>query len=231
MSELRVVRPESLSDIAHSRLRQAILIGDLRAGHTVSVVSLAAEMGISRSPIRMAIERLQAEGLVTQTPGGAVVEAPSRRELLDALAVRGTLENLAATLAADRLTDSDVTQLRRAHGRFAEAIDADDYAVARQRDLEFHRLVQVAAANETLIAHLDRVQTWIVLASYSSLAGNAIQSPELYSQPAVNEHAEILAALAAHDSAAAGAAAAAHMDRLAGRFRRFWAAGELTANS
>jgi DNA-binding GntR family transcriptional regulator len=197
----------------------------------VSVVSLAAEMGISRSPIRMAIERLQTEGLVTQKPGGAVVESPSRRQLLDAIAVRGCLENLAATLAADRLSDLGVAQLRQAHSRFEEAVDAGDYGVARQRDLEFHRLVQAAAGNETLIAHLDRVQTWIVLATYSCLTGYATRSPELYSRPVVAEHAEILAALAAHDGAAAGAAAATHMERLAGRCRRAWAADDLPANS
>jgi len=186
----------------------------------VSIVSLAAEMGISRSPVRTAIERLQAEGLVTQTTGGAVIEKPSRKDLLDALAVRGALESLAATLAAPQLSDSDIAALHDAHARFETAIVTGELTTAQRLDLEFHQLIQTGSDNPTLIESLNRVQARVILATYTTHRGT---NPV----PAIHEHAAILGALVARDGLAAGRAAAQHLDGLAARIKQHWASSSV----
>jgi DNA-binding GntR family transcriptional regulator len=79
---------KSLTDLAYYKIRSMILDGRLRIGQAVSVVSMAAEFGMSRSPVRSAMERLMSERLVRRTPGGAAVAELGRHDLLDALAVR-----------------------------------------------------------------------------------------------------------------------------------------------
>lgn len=211
----RVARPRSLTELAYEQLRDGVLEGTLPAGELVSVVSLAAEMGMSRSPVRSAIERLAADGLMVLTPGGAVVPAPERGDLLDALAVRTPLEGLAARLAAPQLTDADVEALAGIHTEFAAAVEAGDTRTALRIDFRFHQQIQAHCGNACLVEHLERVQARVILATYSTAwSSNQVQ--------AVPEHAQILAALTARDGAAAERAAIVHLENLVARIRREW---------
>lgn len=211
----RVARPKSLTDLAYRQLRDGILDGEFEVGRRLSVVSLAADMGMSRSPVRSAIERLASEGLMRLTAGGAVIPAPGRGDLLDALAVRAPLEGLAAKLAAPQLEQSDVTALEAVHGRFERAVVDGDTRRAQKADLEFHQLIQARCGNDHLVQHLERVQARVILATYST-AWSSNQ------RQAVPEHARILAALIGRDGEAAGRAATVHLDNLAERVRREW---------
>ncbi|WP_020497510.1 GntR family transcriptional regulator [Sciscionella marina] len=215
MGVQKVDRPPSLTELAYGQLRNGILSGDLAAGTRLSVVSLASEMGMSRSPVRAAIERLATDGLMRLAPGGAMVLAPDCGDLLEALAVRGTLEGLAARLAAPQLKDTDLASLAQIHDQFRMAVEQDDTHTARQADLEFHRQVQLRCGNSCLVEHLDRVQARVILATYSTA-----WSPQQHQ--AVTEHAEILAALESRDGAAAGQLATAHIEHLIERIRVKW---------
>lgn len=79
-----------------------MLNGGIRKGQVVSVVSIAADLGMSRSPVRSAIERLVSEGLMVLTPGGAIVAIADSDELIDAVVVRATLEGLATRWRSTR---------------------------------------------------------------------------------------------------------------------------------
>ncbi|GAA3581226.1 hypothetical protein GCM10022222_77420 [Amycolatopsis ultiminotia] len=211
----RVTRPASLTELAYQQLRDDILNGVLAAGRRVSVVSLAADLGMSRSPVRAAIERLATDGLMVLTPGGALVPTPGRGDLLDALAVRGPLEGLAARLAAPQLADGDVQLLGDIHAEFEKAVHQGDTRTAQRVDLRFHQQVQAHCGNDLLVEHLERVQARVILATYSTAwSSNQLQ--------AVPEHARIVAALAARDGEAAGRAATVHLENLADRVRREW---------
>lgn len=216
MSAVRKIeRPQSLTELAYSELRNGILVGELAAGARLSVVSLAAEMGMSRSPVRAAIERLATDGLMRLTPGGAMVNAPDKADLLDALQVRSALEGPAARLAAPQLSPDDLAELERIQERFRLEVGRDDTTAARRADLEFHQRIQLRSGNATLIEHLNRVQARVILATYSTAWGTD-------QHQAVAEHASILSALQVGDAAAAEAAAVTHLDNLTGRIRAEW---------
>jgi DNA-binding GntR family transcriptional regulator len=208
----KIERPQSLTELAYAELRNGILSGELAAGMRLSVVSLAAEMGMSRSPVRAAIERLATDGLMRLTPGGAMINAPDKSDLLDALAVRATLEGLAARLATSELSRADIAALEEIHDQFRVEAGRDYTTAARKADLEFHQRIQLRCGNSCLVEHLNRVQARVILATYST-AWSTDQ------HQAVAEHSAILSALRSGDAEAAGRAATTHLDNLATRIR------------
>ncbi|MGW1157921.1 GntR family transcriptional regulator [Streptomyces sp. NPDC002519] len=211
-----VQRPSSLTDLAYTRLRAAILDGDLAPGEALSVVALSELLDMSRSPVRAAVERLTAEGLFSLSGGSPVVREVSKADLLDALQIRAPLEGLAAELAAPRLTEEQTTELAELNERFAAAVSQGDSKAARKADLEFHQRVQAECGNAMLVEHLDRVQSFLVLAAYSAAWEHTWDQ-------AVPEHAAIIDALRARDPRAACLAASAHVSRARERAQREFA--------
>ena len=210
-----VARPETLTDLAYQQLRAAVLDGEFDSGRVTSVVSLAAKMEMSRSPVRSAIERLAAEGLMVATAGGVLVPAPDRHDLLDALAVRAPLEGLAARLAAPQFDASESAVLAEIHERFSAAVAGDDPRTARKADLEFHQRVQSVCGNACLVEMLERVQARVILATYST-AWSTNQ------RAAVPEHTRIMLALRDQDGEAAEKTAILHLRNLTDRIRLEW---------
>lgn len=125
---MTVLAPEASSQTVKAllSLRELILSGELRPGDRISELSVVERLGVSRTPIRMALVRLEEEGLLELIPsGGFSVKAFSERDIYDAIEIRGTLEGLAARLCAERgLTQS-------ALGDFRECLAAIDELVAR----------------------------------------------------------------------------------------------------
>ena len=144
-------------------LRDLILTGELKAGDRLSELAVVERLGVSRTPIRMALVRLEEEGLLELIPsGGFAVKAFTERDITDAIEIRGTLEGLCARLAAERgLTQS-------ALGAFRECVDAIDDLVARDEVTEelfsryvdlnegFHALLVEAADSPLLARQLKR---------------------------------------------------------------------------
>jgi GntR family transcriptional regulator, vanillate catabolism transcriptional regulator len=135
------------------RLRELILEGALRGGERLSEVPLAAELGVSRTPLRLALARLEHEGLVEPAPGGGLAVCSfTRAEAADAIDLRGVLEGTAARLAAERLEDPN--ELEAIHGCVAQ-IDAlvrpDRPAIEA-----FERYVELNERFHTLLLGLAR---------------------------------------------------------------------------
>jgi DNA-binding GntR family transcriptional regulator len=211
----QVARPGSLAELAYDQLRTAVLDGHFHPGEKVSVVTLAAELGMSRSPVRAALERLVNEGLIRLTAGGALIAEPTRDELLDALVVRSALEGLAARLAAPLLKQADLDQLRAIHDRLDRAVQAGDTGAVRAADLEFHQQVQAHSGNACLVENLTRIQSKIMIATYSTPWG-----PHL--DDMLSEHAAILRALEAGDPESAHEAATHHLANHLERLKVAW---------
>ena len=143
---LSAVGGGTIPDRIFSLLREAIVEGEIPPGSKISEPELARRYGISRGPLREAIGRLEACGLVVRRPNvGARVVTMSSRQLLEIFHVREALEGMAARLAAQNMSDEEIVDLRRLleqHGRQI-AQDADHAYFQREGDLDFHyRIVQ-----------------------------------------------------------------------------------------
>ena len=116
-----------LRELVFTTLRQAILKGELQPGERLMEIQLAEKMGVSRTPIREAIRKLAAEGLVTMIPRkGAIVAGISEKMLKDVLRVRMTLEKMAYEGAFENITDQAIEELRAAEAEFENAVDSGD---------------------------------------------------------------------------------------------------------
>ena len=110
-----------LRDVVFNTLRRAILKGELEPGERLMEIALANKLGVSRTPIREAIRKLELEGLVVMIPRkGAEVARITEKDLRDVLEVRTSLEKLAIELACDRITEDDIHDLKLACKNFEE---------------------------------------------------------------------------------------------------------------
>jgi DNA-binding GntR family transcriptional regulator len=195
---------KSSANEAYDLLIAAIERGDLTAGMRMREVELAERYGISRTPIREALKRLEAQGLVTHTPNqGAVVTTLDFNQMAELYLMREILEGTAARLAATRATDTEIEVL-------TEMIDSDrrhpdNPRLLARTNRKFHRQLQLSARNSFLSNTLENMQL-----SHILLVGTTLADPERGRQ-SFDEHAAIVRGIREHDPDAAEAAARAHV--------------------
>ena len=116
-----------LRDVVFKTLRQAILRGELKPGERLMEIKLANKLGVSRTPIREAIRKLELEGLVLMIPRrGAEVAEITEKSLNDVLEVRKALEELAVQLACERMDEEGLEALKKAAKEFEESLGSED---------------------------------------------------------------------------------------------------------
>ena len=141
-----------LRDVVFNTLRQAILRGELKPGERLMEIQLANKLGVSRTPIREAIRKLELEGLVLMIPRrGAEVAEITEKSLRDVLEVRGALEELAVKLACQKITDEQIQELCMAEKEFEMALSSGDVTVYAETDVKFHDVIYRATDNQRLI--------------------------------------------------------------------------------
>ena len=141
-----------LRDVVFNTLRQAILTGELKPGERLMEIHLANRLGVSRTPIREAIRKLELEGLVTMIPRrGAEVAQITEKSLKDVLEVRRALDALSVELACDRIEEEELTALSQACDAFAEATKTKDPKKIAQADVALHDIIVKATDNRRLI--------------------------------------------------------------------------------
>jgi DNA-binding GntR family transcriptional regulator len=146
-----------LRDDVYVRLRDAIVGGVLEPGEQLRDADLAAWLGVSRTPVREALLRLQQGGLVVARPGRSTTVATlDVRAIRDAQAVVASMHELAVRQAVAQLTDADLDRMREANARFADALRADDVDAALAADDDFHAVPVASAANEALRSVLEQ---------------------------------------------------------------------------
>ncbi len=186
----RKLENRTLWQRVHEQLREEILSNRLAPGTELQEVALARELGVSRGPIREAIGRLAAEGLVTVRPRrGAVVRSLTKEEFLEAYQVREALETFAVRLAVPRLTDEDLRSLEALTDEMetqAEREDVDGFFGANAR---FHLSIVEGSGNRELVEIYRQLTGQMGRYRRGSLAlrGNLARS--------VGEHRAILRAI------------------------------------
>ena len=137
-----------LRDVVFKTLRQGILTGELKPGERLMEIHLANKLGVSRTPIREAIRKLELEGLVTMIPRrGAEVAQITEKSMKDVLEVRKVLDNLSVTLACDRITEEEKEQLQDACADFEDAVKTGDFSIVAKTDVAFHDIIVAATRN------------------------------------------------------------------------------------
>lgn len=190
----------------YQRIRDAIVDGTIEPGTQLVESAVAAWCGVSRTPVREALTRLEQDGLLERGESGLVVRERSPEEILDLYDTRIILEVAAARVAAERHTAFDRIRLEQLQ-RAWEACDPTDGVALAQRNREFHRGVWLASHNETLFDLLHRLNLHLVRYPATTLA-----HPGRFEE-AGREHAELLAAILARDPEAAGKTTEAHFAR------------------
>lgn len=146
-----------LRDDVYRRVRDAIVDGTLAPGEQLRDQELAAWLGVSRTPVREALLRLQQAGLVSSLPGrSTTVASLDTRAARDAQAVVAQMHRLAVHDAVGQLTADDLGRMRAANLRFKAALEAGDAEAALDADDELHAIPVAAAGNAALAAVLDQ---------------------------------------------------------------------------
>lgn len=148
-----------LRDVVFNTLRRAILRGELKPGERLMEIQLANKLGVSRTPIREAIRKLELEGLVLMIPRkGAEVAEITRKNMMDVLEVRKALEELATELACERIGKEQIAEMRVAAKEFERTLKTGDVTQIAEADEKFHDILYIATNNQRLILLLNNLR-------------------------------------------------------------------------
>lgn len=148
-----------LRDVVFQTLREAILRGELKPGERLMEIALAEKLGVSRTPIREAIRKLELEGLVIMIPRrGAQVAQITEKDLTDVLEVRIGLENMVIEKACQLMTDEQLDRLEEAERVFEQAMAEGDLKNLAEADENFHILIYESCDNRRLLQLLSNLR-------------------------------------------------------------------------
>jgi DNA-binding GntR family transcriptional regulator len=182
-----------LRDEAYVAIRRAIVNGDIKPGETLNERALAEQLGLSRSPIREAFRRLEQEGLVAFTRQHTVVQQLSLDRVIELYQIRQQLEGLVARLAARNYQLTDLNRLDGALNQMCSAIQVGNNQLASDEGIKFHEILADIAGNHRLASLLTSMTEEIQ--RFRHLYVKVVTR----SQDALDEHRQILAAVAAKD--------------------------------
>lgn len=201
----------SRADSVYARLRQAINAGEMPPGHRVREVEVAGWLGVSRTPVREALHRLESEEIIVRSERGLIVPLIEDEQIAELYAMREVLEGAAAALASQHASVAQIQVLEHILG---DAAAVEESAAARQADMnkQFHAAIYRAANNRYLLKSLNAMQEAI-----ERLPTTTFSWPGR-PRKALREHRTILRAIARREASAAETAARLHI-REALRYR------------
>ncbi|MCC0068855.1 MAG: GntR family transcriptional regulator [Rhodobacteraceae bacterium] len=190
---------------AYTLILEAIDQGIYRPGDRLVEAELAERFGVSRTPVREALQRLETQSMLTRDGRSMIVASLDHNQLAELYVVRAELEGLAARLAAKHATPEEIRVL-------SEMVEADrtivdDPAELSRANRRFHKQIHLASHNRYLVQQLDLVHRSMALLASTSLAA------EGRGEAALAEHADLVRAIAAGDGEAAQAALRAHISK------------------
>jgi DNA-binding GntR family transcriptional regulator len=196
----------SLHEQAATRLRQMLVEGAIAPGGKLNERELSELLQVSRTPLREAIKMLASEGLVELLPHrGAIAVSLDEQAVRDTFEVMGGLEALSGELAAQRITDEELAEIRAMHYEMLAAYTRRDLSHYYRLNAQIHRAINAAAKNPVLSATYERMN-----ARLQALRFRSNQDGEKWKN-AMHEHEQMVEALAAHDAAAMRRVLASHL--------------------
>lgn len=209
LDKLNLQDYKPLRDIVFESLREAIIDGRLKPGERVMEVQLAEKLGVSRTPVREAIRKLELEGLLIMVPRkGAYVADVSFKDILEVLEIRASLEGLAASLAARNATEEDINILKIKTQEFSDCVKNEDVRGMIQKDSEFHDIILSSAKNKRLNTIIEGLREQVQ--RFRVIYFTEYNKSEYLSQ----EHLRVVEAIANRDSEVARNYAQQHIENL-----------------
>lgn len=196
-----------LRDVVFNTLRQAILKGELKPGERLMEIALAQKLGVSRTPIREAMRKLELEGLVVMIPRrGAQVANITEKDLNDVLEVRIALENMATEKACTRMTEEEMGKLWLAAKEFERLISDGNLVRLAEADVAFHEIIYRASDNKRLNQVLNNLREQMYRYRVEYLKEEETRNL------LVKEHEELTRAIRARDVAKAQEISFQHLE-------------------
>ena len=193
-----------LQHIVADHLRTAILDGELKPGDWLRQRQIAEELGVSPMPVREALTKLAAEGVVEHVPyRGARVARFSTDDVSDLYANRALLESMAAAAAAQNITPEELGELRDLQARMQGELTSEGLSEYSRLNRRFHRVLYVASRRDYLVRALDRVWSafpTMMMSYYAQTTSETLAEREAQDW---EEHAAIIAVVEAGDSRSA----------------------------
>ena len=186
-------RTISLAEQVFDRLETDILSGKYQRGDVLTELKLVNDLGVSRTPIREALRRLEQEHIVEMTPRGILVLGVSQKDLSDILEIRSRIEGLAARMAAERITDEEIAQLRETIELQEFYVPKKDAARINGMDSQFHQMIYRFSGSTPLYDTLMPLHKKVLKYRHASVQN------EVRSVDSSMEHRAIFEAIAAHD--------------------------------
>jgi len=209
MLNFEIQNHKPLREMVYEELKSQILTGVIVPGTRLMEIELAENMGVSRTPIREAIRKLEKEGLVVIEPRrGAYASQISTEDMIAILEVRQNMEGLAACFAASRISSEELEKLTNAFESYNKAVQTGDTKEMIKNDTKFHRIIVEASHNKILVQMIEQLQELVLRFRYIYYDDfkRAEKMPK--------EHSDILQAIVKGDGEAARIAADVHIDRL-----------------
>jgi GntR family transcriptional regulator, trigonelline degradation regulator len=206
---------ENSAELAYRRLRERLVAGSYEPGQRLTELGICEDLGMSRTPVREALRRLQSDELVASTGRGVVVNSLSREDIRHALELHGALDTLAARLGAEaqhagRLSPRQLAELQEAGERVGERAAAGDARGVWEANIVFHRCLTRLSGNPLLEDASERIWDRFAIVSRANIAHRSDLTPVA--------HQAIVYAIVSGDVDRAAAAAAEHVREAAAMY-------------
>jgi DNA-binding GntR family transcriptional regulator len=222
MAEIIEISRMGLHEQVASRLRTMLVEGMIQPGAKLNERELCEKLGVSRTPLREAIKLLAAEGLVDLLPNrGAIAVKMTEADVVDTFEVLAMLEGMSGELAAQRVTDAEVAEIRTLHAGMVECFKRHDLSGYYRLNAQIHSAINNAARNPVLISTYRAIN-----ARVQSLRFRTNQNETKW-QRAMQEHERMLLALEARDPAALRTVLVEHLHRKRDAIIDLMRAGEI----
>jgi DNA-binding GntR family transcriptional regulator len=199
---------QPLREVVCETLRDAVRRGILQPGERLMEIQLAEDLGVSRTPVREAIRKLEMEGYVIMMPRrGTYVADLSIRDINEVFEIRTSLESLASGLAAERINEDELEKLQRLLVEIGAYIKSGDMDSIVRTDTEFHDLLYQASRNSRLVGIISNLREQLTRFRTTSMSFPGRLKATL------EEHRKIVEAIAQGDEKAARKAAEHHMEK------------------
>jgi DNA-binding GntR family transcriptional regulator len=206
-AEIISIPRASLHEQAATRLRQMLVEGAIAPGAKLNERELSELLQVSRTPLREAIKMLASEGLVELLPHrGAIAVALDEQAVRDTFEVMAGLEALSGELAARRITDEELAEIRATHYEMLAAYTRRDLSAYYRLNAQIHRAINAAAKNPVLSATYERINARLQALRFRSNQDGAKW------KNAMREHEQMMEALAARDAAGMRKVLATHLN-------------------